>query len=131
MNLFEKYKAMFRVHRDQSVPLTASSIEKRVVQSNIPANIERSIVENDISFSIVKPSWSPETQPLIDWFIKLEPPAEPFYLEPHIRVRNPAKFFATLQREIETGPSGPRARMGTLQSDLRKLKAYINKSLSS
>ena len=31
-----------------------------------------------------------------------------------------------LRWEIQTGPTGPRARMGTLQSDLRKLKAYLN-----
>lgn len=74
----------------------------------------------------VKISWPPEIQSLIDWFITLEPPAEPFYLESHRHIVAPSKFFASLQRDIHTGPRGPRARMGTLQSDLWNLKAYLN-----
>ena len=76
--------------------------------------------------SIVKAEWPPEVQFLVDWFLTLEPPSEPFYLAPHLRVVGPGKFFESLRREIETGPMGPRARMGTLQWDLRKLKAYLN-----
>jgi hypothetical protein len=45
---------------------------------------------------------------------------------PHIHVADPVKFFSSLRREIAAGPGGARARMGTLQSDLRKLKAYLN-----
>lgn len=66
--------------------------------------------------------WPPKVQSLIDWFMKLEPPAESFNLEPHMFVIDPHKFFATIRREIETGPTGPRARTGALQSDLWKLK---------
>ena len=76
--------------------------------------------------SNVKAVWPPDVQSLVDWFMIQEPPAEPFFLEPHLRVVVPGKFFESLRREIETGPRGPRARMGTLQSDLRKLKAYLN-----
>jgi len=76
--------------------------------------------------SNVKTSWPPEIQSLIDWFITLEPPTEPFYLESHRHIVAPSKFFASLQREIQTGPRGPRARMGTLQSDLRILKVFLN-----
>jgi hypothetical protein len=70
--------------------------------------------------------WPLDDQSLIDWFSTLEPPTEPFYLESHRHIVAPSKFFASLQREIQTGPRGPRARMGTLQWDLRKLKAYLN-----
>jgi hypothetical protein len=78
-----------------------------------------------------KTSWPPEVQYLIDWFMTLDTPTEPFYLAPHIRVINPEKFFASLKREIATGPTGPRARMGTLQSDLQSLESYfINKENS-
>jgi hypothetical protein len=73
----------------------------------------------------VKDSWPPDVQSLVDWFLTLEPIA-PFELEPHIHVADPVKFCAALRREIQTGPTGPRARMGTLQSDLRKLKVYLN-----
>ena len=74
----------------------------------------------------VKAVWPPDVQALIDWFIKLEPPTEPFYLEPHLHIIHPAKFFSSIWREIQTGHKGPRARMGTLQSDLRMLKARLN-----
>ena len=77
--------------------------------------------ETDVQFS-----WPSDIQFFIDWFLSLAPPPEPFNLEPHVHVLDPAKYFEALRREIETGPSGPRARMGTLQSDLRKLKAHFN-----
>jgi hypothetical protein len=70
--------------------------------------------------------WSPEVQSLVDWFLTINPPPEPFYLENHLHVLDPAKFFDVLRHEIKSGPSGPRARMGTLQSDLRQLKEYFN-----
>ena len=76
--------------------------------------------------SNVKAVWPPDAQSLMDWFMTQEVPVEPFYLEPHLRVADPGKFFDSLRREIEAGPRGPRARMGTLQWDLRKLKAYLN-----
>jgi hypothetical protein len=72
-------------------------------------------------------SWSLEMQSLVDWFVKLELEGiMPFYLEPHIHVADPVKFFASLRREIETGPRGPRARLGALQADLLKLKIFLN-----
>jgi hypothetical protein len=69
-------------------------------------------------------SWPLEDQYLLDWFMTVEAPTEPFYLEPHRHVVAPAKFYSALRMDITAGPAGPRARMGTLQSDLRKLKAY-------
>jgi hypothetical protein len=76
--------------------------------------------------SNVKAAWPPDVQSLVDWFMIQGAPAEPFLLEPHLRVVDPGKFFESLQREIETGPRGPRARLGALQWDLWKLKAYLN-----
>ena len=74
----------------------------------------------------VKTEWPPEVQALVDWFMTLTPPTESFCLEPHLLIADPVKFFQSLRREIETGPRGPRARLGALQSDLRKLKAYFS-----
>jgi hypothetical protein len=76
--------------------------------------------------SIVRASWTPADQSLVDWFLAQEAPVEPFLLEPHVRVLDPRKFFELLRREVESGPRGARARMGTLQSDLLKLKSYLN-----
>jgi len=74
----------------------------------------------------VKAIWPSEVQVLMDWFMELESPVAPFYLEPHRKVIDPEKFFASLRREIQTGPTGPRARMGALQADLRVLRAKFN-----
>jgi len=82
--------------------------------------------EKSLPQSNAKDSWPPDFEALINWFMIQEAPIEPFLLEPHIRVVDPAKFYESLQREIKTGPRGPRARMGTLQWDLQKLKAYLN-----
>lgn len=73
----------------------------------------------------VNTSWPPDVQSLIDWFMGLEPPAEPFHIEPHMKVIDPEKYFAKLRREIKTGPLGPRARTGALQWDLRNLKCIF------
>jgi hypothetical protein len=82
--------------------------------------------EKSESQSNVKAVWPSDVQSLVDWFMIQEAPAEPFLLEPHLRVVGPDKFFESLRREIETGPRGPRARLGALQSDLWKMKAYLN-----
>ena len=71
-------------------------------------------------------SWSPEIKSCIDWFLALEPPAEPFFLQDHVYVLNPVKFFESLRKEIGNGPTGIRARLGTLQSDLIALKAKFS-----
>jgi hypothetical protein len=66
--------------------------------------------------------WDVETQKLIGWFLTLTPPTEPFYLQAHTHVASPGKFFESLLRDIKAGPKGPRARLGTLKSDLRSLQ---------
>jgi len=80
--------------------------------------------EKSQSRANVKAAWPSKDQSLVDWFIELEAPTEPFYLEAHRHIVNPVKFFSALRMDITAGPDGPRARMGTLQCDLRKLKAY-------
>ncbi len=82
--------------------------------------------EKSIPQSTMKIVWPPDVQSLVDWFMIQGAPVEPFFLEPHLRVIDPGKFFESLRREIETGPIGPRARLGALQWDLRNLKAYLN-----
>ena len=74
----------------------------------------------------VKAVWPPKIQSLIYWFFTFDPPKESFYLVPHLLINNPMKFFQSLRLGIETGPRGPRARLGALQSDLRQLKACLN-----
>jgi hypothetical protein len=74
----------------------------------------------------VHASWPSDVQSIANWFLELESPTESFCLGAHMTVTDPEKFFATLRQEIKTGPSCPRGRMGTLQSDLRKLKEYFN-----
>ena len=74
----------------------------------------------------VQTLWPLEVRALIDWFEKLETPMEPFYLEPHIHVIDPEKFFASLRREIEAGLSCPRGRNGALICDLNTLRKRLN-----
>jgi hypothetical protein len=74
----------------------------------------------------MKTVWLPEVQSHVDWFATLKEPTEPFYLEPHRKIVDPVKYFSALWMDITAGPAGPRARMGSLQCDLRKLKAYLN-----
>ena len=74
----------------------------------------------------MKASWPPASQALINWFMELEPPAAPFNQEPHIHVIDPAKYFASLKREIESGPSCPRGRNGALLYDLETLRKILH-----
>jgi hypothetical protein len=90
---------------------TISSTEKSEPQSN------------------VNPSWPPDVQSLVDWFLTLEPrEITPFHLEPHRPISDPVKFCAALRLDISRGPAGPLARYGTLQDDLRNLREYFERS---
>lgn len=71
-------------------------------------------------------SWKSEDKTLIDWFLTMNPPMEPFHLEPHRRIVNPSKFFAALQKDIEAGPNGPRGRYGALIQDLIAMKKVLH-----
>lgn len=76
-----------------------------------------------------KNHWSGEMQELIAWFRAAPRPTEPFYLAAHLKVINPANFFAALEREIEAGQESPRARTGALQSDLLSIRNYLGKRM--
>ena len=84
------------------------------------------LTEKSQSRANMKAAWPSKDQSLLDWFMTVEAPTEPFYLEPHRHVVGPAKFFSALRMDITAGPAGPRAKMGSLQSDLRELKARLN-----
>jgi hypothetical protein len=71
-------------------------------------------------------SWSLEFQALIDWFMELDTPTEPFYLEDHRHIINPSKFFAALRKDIEAGPDGPRGIYGALIHDLIAMKKVLH-----
>lgn len=62
----------------------------------------------------------------MDWFMKLEPPETPFYLEAYRRVIDPEKFFSSLRRDIESGPDGPQGKHGALIYDLNTLKKILH-----
>lgn len=112
MNLLQKYSHLLDASEYTiDVPITQARIETPVT-----------IID---PIAPIRTIWPPEVQSLIDWFTNMEPPLEPFNVPNLGKVIDPVKFFEQLRREIEIGPRGPRARMGTLQSDLRKLKAYL------
>ena len=69
-------------------------------------------------------TWNAEAVELVTWFQNAGDglPVEPFDLCSGCRVVEPARFYAALRSEIATGPTGPRARLGTLQVDLRRLR---------
>ena len=71
-------------------------------------------------------SWPREVQPLVDWFMTLGTPTEPFHLGEHRRIVAPEKFFRSLRQDIEAGPEGPRGRHGIVIQDLTTLKKLLN-----
>jgi hypothetical protein len=79
-----------------------------------------------ITPSNVKAAWPPEVQSLVDWFLTLDQPTEPFYLEGHRRIVNPAKFFSALRMDIKDGPYGPRGKHGIVIQDLITLKKVLH-----
>lgn len=91
----------------------------------IPKEVNLPQIEETETPAKVNAIWPPEIQSLVDWFCNFIPPEAPFYLEPHRHVIAPEKFFALLRVELKAGPTGPRARMGTLQDDLQRLKTHF------
>ena len=71
-------------------------------------------------------SWSLEFQSLINWFMELDTPKEPFHLEPHRYIVEPVKFFQSLRNDIKEGPEGPRGKHGVLMYDLTTLKKVLH-----
>jgi hypothetical protein len=57
-----------------------------------------SLMENITPLANMNVVWAPEAQSLINWFVSTNPPPEPFYLQDHLHVRDPVKFFEALRR---------------------------------
>ena len=72
-------------------------------------------------------TWNAEAAELVTWFQNTGDrlPVEPFDLCSGCRVVEPSRFYASLRSEIATGPTAPRARLGTLQADLRRLRDIV------
>jgi len=66
-------------------------------------------------------SWPAETKTLLEWFMMAPAKEAPFHLSACVRVLDAGLFYATLRRDIERGPRGPRARTGALRDDLKYL----------
>ena len=71
-------------------------------------------------------SWSKEAEKLIDWLLSTQQIKEPFRLDQCRKVFGPDKFYSSLLREIQIGPSCPRNRTGALVDDLQKLKNVVD-----
>jgi hypothetical protein len=113
--------------------------EKQIVK---PADIEKiksAKSVNDISDSTSmnifsksgsqnekSPCWSDDMIELIQWFQNAHQLSEPFLLSDAVYVAEPQKFYASLQMDIQTGPSAPRNKHGVLMDDLKKLKIVID-----
>lgn len=72
--------------------------------------------------------WPADVEALGDFVLLLsvdDLPAAPFDFGPAETVVDAAKFLYWLQADVRRGPSGPRARYGALQSDLRRLSQCV------
>ncbi|MFM9962948.1 MAG: hypothetical protein ACKV2Q_17205 [Planctomycetaceae bacterium] len=80
-------------------------------------------------------TWNAATAELIDWFQANQDrlPVEPFALKPGggVRVADPVLWYRSLGRDIATGPTGPRVRLGTLEDDLSCLRRVVQKQSES
>ena len=65
--------------------------------------------------------WGPKTTALIDWFLKTEPPAQPFELQQAVTIAVPARYWEYLRGDIAAGPNRARGKTGALQHDLHRL----------
>lgn len=73
--------------------------------------------------------WSPEIQHLVDWFLTSDLPTEQFWLEdgPYLRsIENPARFYKSIQRDIETGSGGSKMMRDNLVANLKALHNKFN-----
>jgi hypothetical protein len=113
-------------------------IDKKYTYANIPDKSDKTTPLHDdhlpdlnlIVSALSSQEWNREMQDLIEWYMAIPKPAGFFYLERHQHVVDSGKFFSTLQREIQTGPSGPRAIMGTLQGDLHNLRVHFTSEVN-
>ena len=69
--------------------------------------------------------WEDDVLVIIEWLRNPDPPAEPFRLDQVVSVSDPPLFWRTIKGDIAAGPTGPRARYGAIQDDLRRLSALF------
>ena len=50
------------------------------------------LTEKSQSRANMKAAWPSKDQSLLDWFMTVEAPTEPFYLEPHRKIVDPVKL---------------------------------------
>ena len=106
-----------------------------VTEATSEADAESAIVASEFLPSPIPPTrladspgtWNAEAAELVTWFQTAGEslPVEPFDLCSGCRVVEPARFYASLRTEIATGPTGTRAKLGTLQVDLRRLRDLV------
>ena len=65
--------------------------------------------------------WPRDIQEIIDWFLKFQPPQEPFQMRPGVTIAAPARYWKYIQGDIASGPKAARAQTGAFQADLRRL----------
>ena len=65
--------------------------------------------------------WPRDTQEIIDWFLKSQPPRQPFLLRRGVFIAVPAEYWKYLHADIVTGPGTARDYCGAVQADLRQL----------
>ena len=108
-----------------------------VTEATSEADAESAIVASEFLPSPIPPTrladspatWNAEAAELVTWFQNTGDrlPVEPFDLCSGCRVVEPTRFYAALRSEIACGPTGPRARLGTLQVDLRRLRDIVQR----
>lgn len=104
------------------------------VVNNLPSTENRSLdqkmlqslAETITPRTNMNASWSKEAQELIDWFVAVPKINEPFHLDQHRQICNPEKFYDSIIRDIQAGPSVSRNKHGVLMDDLKKLKIVVD-----
>ncbi len=76
------------------------------------------------ALSALRSAWGDASE-AVAWFASWSPPGEPFQLKPGITILDPRRWRQSIAADIAQGPSGPRARYGALQDDLRRLHAMF------
>jgi len=76
--------------------------------------------------------WDAGTWELINWFRRDRDrlTRKQFVLSPGVAVADTNRFLKALERDIQAGPNGPRARRSALQDDLRRLRELFGEPAS-
>ena len=68
--------------------------------------------------------WNEPMASRIHWFLNADLPEGPFSPCEYEHIFCPVTYYGCLRRDIDEGPTGPRARYGALQDDLQRLHDY-------